>query len=152
MNKILTFLLVAIVASAGSAFAHDDHEKVIVGPNGGRVLTKVEPRLEFFVTEDRKIKLTAVSKDAKPKAIKIGEQEVKVIAGKRLAPTRIGFSKSGNSLISDKALPEGLDVPVVVQIKATAKSKTVLERLQLNLRDCPTCDFKEYACPCHHHH
>ena len=44
---------------------HDDHkghahEKKIAGPNGGRVLTKVEPHLEFFVTKDHKIQITAV--------------------------------------------------------------------------------------------
>ena len=30
-----------------------DHDTVEAGPNGGRILTSVEPHAEFLVTEDR---------------------------------------------------------------------------------------------------
>lgn len=132
---------------------HDhDHDKIVAGPNGGRVMMSVEPHLELFVTEDRKVRITAVSHDEKPKAIPLGGQSVKLIAGKRLSPTRLEFTKDGNSLISDKTLPEGMNFPVVVQIKATADAKTVLEKFQMNLEGCPTCEYKEYACVCDHAH
>lgn len=151
-STILTALIFAALGSTG--FGHDDHShgKIIVGPNGGRVLVSVEPHLEFVVMKDRKVRITAVTNDKKPKVAKIGEQSVKVIAGKRLSPTRLAFTRDGNSLISDKALPEGQNFPVVVQIKVDPKSKTVLDRFQLNLEDCPTCDSLEYACACDHSH
>jgi hypothetical protein len=149
---------------AGPAFAeekkdhadhkeHADHKdgdetKKIAGPNGGRVLTSVEPHLEFFVTKDRKVKITAV--DEAGKAIPLGEQSVTVTGGSRSNPTRMSFTKEGDSLISDKAFPEGNNLPVIVQIKAKPDAKTVIEKFTLNLSDCPSCAHAEYACTCAH--
>lgn len=127
---------------------HGDHAKKIAGPNGGRILTSVEPHLEFFFTEERKVKITAV--DDAGKAIPLGEQSVTVTGGKRSNPTRLSFTKEGDSLISDKAFPEGDMLPVIVQIKATPDAKTVIEKFTLNLSDCPGCEYLEYACTCDH--
>ena len=130
---------------------HDhDHDHAKAGPNGGRVLHAVEPHLEFFVTEDRKVRITALGEDGK--AIPIGEQTVRVTGGDRSNPTRMSFEKKGDVLISDIAFPEGNDFPVVVQIKTAPDVKTEMEKFNLNLVDCPTCDYKEYACTCDHGH
>lgn len=128
--------------------AEHDHAKKIAGPNGGRILTAVEPHLEFFLTEDRKVKITAV--DDAGKAVPLGDQSVTVTGGDRSNPTRLSFTKEGNSLISDKAFPEGDMLPVIVQIKATPDAKTAIEKFTLNLSDCPGCDYLEYACTCDH--
>lgn len=128
--------------------ADHDHAKKIAGPNGGRVLTGVEPHLEFFVTKDRKVKITVV--DDAGKAVALGEQSVTVTGGSRSNPTRMTFAKDGDSLVSDKAFPEGNMLPVVVQIKAKPDAKTVIEKFSLNLSDCPGCDYLEYACTCDH--
>lgn len=128
---------------------HDhDHDHAEAGPNGGKVLHGVEPHLEFFVTEDRKVQITALSDDGK--AVPIGEQSVRIIGGSRSNPTRMALVKSGEVLVSETAFPEGNDFPVVVQIKPAADAKTVIEKFNLNLADCPTCDYKEYACTCDH--
>ena len=111
---------------------------------------KVEPHLEFFVTDDRKVKITAVNDDLKP--IEIAEQMVRLIGGDRQNPTRLSFAKEGTVLVSSEALPKGNNFPVVVQISAEKGGKPVLEKFNLNLSDCPTCDYKEYACTCDHHH
>ena len=58
---------------------------------------------------------------------------------------------SMNSFLSDKALPKGLLIPTVIQIKMTPGEKSTIIRLNLNLEDCPDCDFLEYACVCEHH-
>lgn len=130
---------------------HDhDHAHIEDGPNGGRLLTSVEPHLEFFVTEDRKVQITSV--DEEEKAQPIGEQTVNVIGGSRSNPTRMSFAKEGDVLLSDIAFPEGNDFPVVVQIKTSPDADTVTEKFNLNLEDCPTCDNKEYACTCDHAH
>lgn len=120
------------------------------GPNGGRLITQVEPHLEFYVTKDRKVKITAVDEKLKP--IAISEQVVRITAGKRTSPVRMAFTKDGDTLISDKAFPAGDDFPVVVQIKNKPGEKTVIEKFTMDFSDCPTCDFLEYACICDHEH
>ena len=132
---------------------HDDHEghdhgDIVAGPNGGRVLTSVEPHAEFFVTDDRKVQIAFVNDDLK--AVPAAGQNVSVIAGDRSSPTSLSFAKSGDVLLSDKALPAGNDFPVIVQIKTDGSAETVREKFNLNLSDCPTCDYKEYACTCAH--
>lgn len=157
-QKLTALAAAFTLALAGTTFAedkHDDHKehadheaKKIAGPNGGRVLTGVEPHLEFFVTKDRKVKITAV--DDAGKAAPLGEQSVTVTGGSRTNPTRMSFTKEGDSLISDKAFPEGNNLPVIVQIKAKPDAKTVIEKFTLNLSDCPSCEHAEYACTCAH--
>jgi hypothetical protein len=127
-----------------------DHGGVEAGPNGGRVLHKIEPHLEFFVMKDRKVQLTAL--DDKLKAIAVSGQIVKVTAGDRSNPVRLRFVKKGNVLISETAFPSGDDFPVVVQMKTKAGAKTVIEKFTLDLSPCPTCDYLEYACTCDHGH
>lgn len=135
----------------GEEHDHDhDHAGIEDGPNGGRLLTTVEPHLEFFVTDDRKVQITSV--DEEEKAQPIGEQVVKVIGGSRTNPIRLSFAKQGDVLMSDVAFPEGNDFPVVVQIKQTADGETVTEKFNLNLVQCPDCPNKEYACTCDHAH
>ena len=130
---------------------HDhDHEKVVAGPNGGRVLTDVEPHLEFLVNDDRTVTITAL--DDHNKAAKITGQTVKLVAGKRSKPTKLTFSAKDGKLVSSGKLPAGNDFPVVVQIKPKKGAKSVNAKFNLNLKDCPTCDYKEYACACDHGH
>lgn len=130
---------------------HDhEHGEIVAGPNGGRVLEAVEPHLEFFVTEDRKVEIIAV--DDEEKAIPLGDQVVTVIGGDRSSPTRMKFEKQGDKLVSDTAFPEGNDFPVVVQVKKSPDAKSETIRFNLNLEDCPTCDYQEYACVCDHEH
>lgn len=127
---------------------HDDHAEAKAGPNCGKVLQGVEPHLELFVTKDRKVQITALDKDGK--AIPISEQSLKIMGGDRSNPTRMTLAKQGDVLVSDVAFPEGNDFPVVIQIKATPEAKTVIEKFNLNMADCPTCKHQEYACTCAH--
>ncbi|WP_052573270.1 hypothetical protein [Haloferula sp. BvORR071] len=127
--------------------AHE-HGKKQPGPNGGRIVTSTEPHFEFFVMPDGKVKITFLGEDGKATALK--EQSVTLTGGDRAKPTKLAFAKDGDSLVSDKALPEGKEVPVVLQVKVTPDAKTVSEKFNVNLADCPTCKFKEYACICEH--
>ncbi len=155
-TRILTIFSVAayavmpVLADEDKHDDHDDHghEKVVAGPNGGRVLTDVEPHLEFLVNEDRTVTITAL--DDHNKAAKIAGQTVKMIAGKRSSPTNLTFSVKDGKLVSSGKLPAGNDFPVVVQIKPKKGAKTVNAKFNLNLKDCPTCKYKEYACTCAH--
>jgi hypothetical protein len=118
------------------------------GPNGGRVLTSVEPAVEFLVTDDRRVRLTFLDSALKP--IPAAAQSATIIAGDRSAPVRLAFAKDGDSLLSDGTLPEGDDYPTVLQIKVDESAAPVLEKFNLDLSDCPSCDYLEYACICDH--
>ena len=117
------------------------------GPNGGRLITSVTPHLEFLVIENLKIRISAV-KDGQ--VVSIGDQIVTLIGGNRSNPTNLEFSKDGDSLISNQSFPKGEALPVIMTIKSTQESDPITEKFNLNLSDCPTCDFKEYACVCEH--
>jgi hypothetical protein len=152
--------LLFLVASVAFAIAivpvmaedkHDhghDHAKKESGPNGGRILTSIEPHAEFLVTEDRKVKITFL--DETNKAVPAGDQVVNVTAGERANPTKLTFAKSGDVLVSEQVLPEGNDYPTVVQIKASPDAKPAVEKFNLNMSKCPECDALEYACTCSH--
>jgi hypothetical protein len=127
---------------------HDhDHAKK-AGPTGGRLITTVEPHVEFLVNKDKKIEIRFV--DETNKVVAPGTQEISVTLGERAAPTKLTFTKEGDHLISDKVIPAGNDYPTVVQIKAKAGDKAVNEKFNLNLDKCPTCKFQEYNCTCDH--
>ena len=70
--------------------------------------------------------------------------------GDRANPTKLAFAKDGDKLVSDKNIPDGKELPVVLQIKTTADAKAVTEKFNLNLAKCPTCSNSEYACTCDH--
>ena len=147
--SVLTLAIPSVQADDKSGKSHP-HVKKVAGPNGGRLITSVKPSLEFFVTKDRKVKITAV--DDKNKPIAMTGQSVKVTGGSRLFPTRIKFEKKGGALVSSNSFPEGKTLPVIVQIKSTPDSKTVIEKFYLDQSKCPKCKYEEYACICGHHH
>lgn len=153
-SKTSTIIAAVAVATSFSALRAEDHGHdhggAEAGPNGGRVLHKIEPHLEFFVTKDRKVMLTPL--DNQLKAAPVGGQLVRVTAGDRSNPVRMAFVKQGNVLISKTAFPAGDDFPVVVQIKNNAGGETVIEKFTLDMTKCPTCPYSEYACICDHAH
>lgn len=151
MKSLVSSLLIISLFVGLNAFAHEDHDhEKVTGPNGGRLLFGVDPHLEFLVLEDRTVKISAF--DHHNKAASIDGFTVKLTGGSRLSPTRLSFEKSGNALVSNGKLPDKESFPVVIQIKSANGGKSVLEKFQLNLEECPTCDYLEYACSCDHHH
>ncbi len=120
------------------------------GPNGGRVLTEVEPHMEFLVTKDRKVQIIPLTEDLKPG--KLTGQTASIMAGDRTSPTKMSFTADGDKLVSDIAFPEGDDFPLVLQHRSSADSKPTTIKFTMNFTDCPTCDYLEYACICDHEH
>ncbi len=138
-------ILIILLAITISAEAADDRR---AGPNGGRVIESVDPHAEFSVLEDRRVQITFLDESLNP--IAVADQTVEVIAGDRTNPTELSFTETNGTLTSDAPLPEGNAVPAVVRIKTDADSETVTERINVNLAQCPTCDYAEYACTCGH--
>lgn len=149
--KLTTTLLLALFASplAVSAEEHDhgkeskeehaDHEneeKVTKGPNGGHVIqSKAGFSLEVTVDKERKARIVFLDKELKATAL--ASQSLTGIAGERSSPVKLAFAKGkdadANVLISDKALPAGAHVALVLVIKTTPDAKAVTERFELHL-------------------
>jgi hypothetical protein len=158
--KIFSFVCAALL-STGSSFAgagrdhgegahsHDaPKKKLIGGPNGGRLITIVDPQLEFLLTPERFVQITFLSDDGE--VVPVGDQVVSAVGGNRSAPTKVQFVKKEGRLISTEALPEMKSMPIILQIKVTPDAKSVREAFYLNLGGCGSCDFQEYACICGH--
>jgi len=114
----------------------DDHEDVKKGPNGGLLVeSKAGFTLEVAVDKERKARVVFLDKDKKPVALEA--QSITGSAGERSAPVKLAFAKGkdadANVLISDKALPEGAHVPMILVVKTTADAKAVTERFELHL-------------------
>lgn len=127
---------------------HDHAHAIKAGPTGGRLITEVEPHVEFFVNKEKKVELRFIDDDNK--VVAPGSQTITVTLGDRSKPTKLAFTKEGDKLVSDKVVPEGNDYPTVVQIKTDAKAKAVNAKFNLNMTKCPTCENAEYACTCDH--
>ena len=148
MKSLLTVAALALGLSF-TALAEDKHEHdAKAGPTGGKLITAVEPHVEFFVNKEKKVEIRFV--DDANKVVAPGAQVITVTLGERSKPTKLTFTKDGNKLVSDKTVPEGNDYPTVVQIKTDAKAKPVNARFNLNMTKCPSCTNPEYACTCDH--
>jgi len=137
----------------GPGAHHDhDHGQKTAGPNGGRIITSVEPHAEFLVTDEYKVRITFL--DDHNKAVTVSGQTAGIVCGDRSNPTTLSFAvdADGNSLLSTAALPEGDKYPLILTIKTSSTEAPVREKFTLDLSDCPTCDYREYACTCDHSH
>lgn len=140
-TKIQILLTILCLSSAQTLLAEN-------GPTGGKLLKEVTPHLEFLVTPEKKVELRFIGDDKK--VVAPGEQQITITLGDRLAPTKLAFTKDGDKLVSDKPVPEGNDLPVVVQIREKADAKPINVKFALNLNKCPSCTFQEYNCTCDH--
>ena len=127
------------IAAGDHDHDHEDHhhdENVNKGPNGGHVIES-KAGFSFEVTVDKARKARIVFLDKQNKAVALGEQTITGIAGERSAPTKLSFAKGkdkdANVLISDKALPDGAHVQMILTIKTTPDAKAVVERFELHL-------------------
>lgn len=149
-HTLISLLTAAVILLAAPLQAGEGHTHKEAGPNGGRLITSINPHAEFYLTADRKVQFTFVGEDGK--TIPPAQQVITVITGDRSAPIRLTFEKSGAPFVSEQAIPEGNNFPVVVQIKATPDGKSEIEKFTLNLSECPGCKLAEYACTCDHQH
>jgi hypothetical protein len=157
---LATRILALVLACAAPVFAADGHDHAghshaakITGPNKGRVLTELEPHAEFFVTAERKVRLTFVDDAGKPVAIPAGFTAT-LVTGDRAKPTTLQFAAEGEgagaTLLSTAALPEGQNLPAILRATPEAGAKAVTIRFQINLANCGECSRPEYACTCAH--
>jgi hypothetical protein len=121
------------------------HGEDLKAPNGGRILHEVEPHAEFFITKDRKVQITFIEKGE-------GANAVTAIGGTRAKPTKFTFEETKKgAFLSKEKLPEGMLVPIVLTFKGENKYRARV-KFNVNMEDCLTCEFLEYACACDHDH
>jgi selenocysteine-specific translation elongation factor len=136
----------AIIATLITSFTFATAAEKFKAPNKGRIITSVEPHAEFLVTADKKVEIRFL--DEAGKVIAPAAQTASIVMGERSAPTKLAFTKDGDKLVSDKAVPEGKSLPVVLTITVTPDAKSVTEKFNLNMASCPPCGNPEYACAC----
>lgn len=152
ISKLTQIVAIACMA-LGLTFAQADdknkdheHDKVVAGPMGGRLLETKPARAEFFVQKDRKVAITFYDKNLKPIAPK--DQVVNVIAEPKSGKAKLQLEKQGDSLISKTALPEGDGYNIVVQVRENAEAKPKNFRIHFEDYECGGCKRVEYACTC----
>ena len=147
LTNIMKTRIIAIVSLLASLTFASAAEK-IKAPNGGRIISTIDPHAEFLLTKDQKLEIRFL--DATGKVIAPAAQTASVTMGDRAAPTKLTFTKDGDKLVSDLTIPDGDSLPVVLQIKVTPDTKVVSTKFNLNLAKCPECKLTEYACACDH--
>jgi hypothetical protein len=143
-------------SDSGHSHDHDhdhgdgDHQPTgTPGPDGGRLIELNGRKAEFLFLEDRRIRITFLDESLNPVA---GPEEasISIVGGDRLAPFELEFSAEGNAFVSTTAVPEGRNHPVVIQFGGDGLNESVIRKFNLNLSQCPDCDYLEYACICGH--
>lgn len=148
--KLKKLTLIITLLATPFAFAADEHdhskeskeehhkheENVNKGPNGGHVIeSKAGFALEVTTDKDRKARIVFLDKNLK--AVALEAQTITGIAGERSAPVKLTFAKGkdvdANFLISDKALPAGAHIAMILTIKTKPDAKAVTERFELHL-------------------
>ena len=121
----------AVRAEGNHDDGHHHEEHVTKGPNGGQVVeSKAGFAFEMTIDKERKARLLFLDGQLKP--LPPGEQSVSGIAGERSAPVKVAFTKGSRQdtafLISDKPLPAGDHVPMILVIRTGPDAKPVTER------------------------
>ncbi|MEM7383931.1 MAG: hypothetical protein AAF514_03215 [Verrucomicrobiota bacterium] len=143
MKNSLPFL-VLLMALTINAVAH---ERITVGPSGGRIMmldSPTAPNAEFTVKENQaRIALL----DAAMKPIKLEAQTLQIIAGKRADPTRLKATVEDNHFVAGP-LPEGEDYMIIFRLKESGEAKALTFRLHYETVTCGECDRVEWLCTC----
>lgn len=144
----LTLTLTALLGFLVPARAADPHvpNKVVAGPNGGRIVELTNGQAEFLVQPDKKVRITFF--DGKMKPIAPAAQDVTVIAEAPAGKTKLVFEKSADALVSATTLPEGEGYRVVLQVRETAEARPQNFRIDYHSKVCSGCHRAEYACTC----
>ncbi len=144
-----TKAIILVLAVLGRALSLAAADKIVAGPQGGRLLDTEPLKAEFFVHPDRKVEITFYDAALKPAAP--GRQTVAVTAEPASGRQALELEKTATGFASKTPLPEGGPYRVVVQVREAPEAKPRNFRLDLNLETCGECQRAEYACTCAAH-
>jgi len=119
-------IIAAVAAFAASSFAH---ERITLGPKGGRVIfvdSTTIPNVEFIVNKDGRAEIALLDQERRP--IALAEQNVVVTAGPRASAQKLKVEKQGATFVTEP-VPAGAPYIVVIQIKEKADAKPLTTRV-----------------------
>lgn len=125
--KLVT--ITAVAAFAVSAFAH---ERITLGPKGGRVIfldSTTIPNVEFIVNKEGRAEITLLDKERKP--LTLEERSVIVTAGPRASAKKLKVEKQGDVFLTEP-VPPGAPYTVIMQIKEKPDAKPLTARVNYN--------------------
>jgi hypothetical protein len=144
--KLKNMLLLTVALAGSTALCAAD--KIVAGPKGGRLLETETPKIEFFVTKDRKVEINFY--DAALKPVDPGSRVVAVIAEPKSGRTPLDLEQTAHGFVSKDPLPEGEPYRVVVQVRDQTGARPRNFRLEYDMAECGGCGYAEYACICGH--
>lgn len=137
--------LIALLLLATSLHAH---ERITLGPQGGRLIaidSPTTPNAEFRVTKDNRFQIGFLDKDRKP--LPVGERKLTVTAGERSNPKKLTTEIKDEVFITEVA-PAGTNFNVIMQLREPGAAKSKTFRLHYNIAKCPDCKNPEWLCSC----
>lgn len=135
-------LLLALIASASAAFAH---EGVEIGPNGGRILefSKNETMHGEVTVKGDKFHIALLDKDMKPVAL--ADQSLSITTGDRENPKKLAVEKDAKGFVTP-LVKDG--EWLIIQFKEKPDTKAVTARFEYNTAICGECKAVEWLCKC----
>jgi hypothetical protein len=124
MKSKLTVLLSAVLATSALA-----HERLTIGPGGGRVLfvdSITTPNVEFLVNKEGRAEITLLDKDRKP--LPPGQRSVVVTGGPRASSKKLAVESKGDRFVTEP-VPAGAPYTVVIQLKEASDAKALTLRV-----------------------
>lgn len=150
MKTLLTSALaIILLTSATQAEEGHDHDKVIPGPKGGKVVEVDSGHAEFLILPDKKVSVTFYDQEMKPTSP--GEQVIAVVAEAPAGKAKLEFEKTTEAFVSTAALPDGDGYRLVLQVRSKPDGKMQNFRIDYHMEQCPECKRPEYACTCGDH-
>jgi hypothetical protein len=124
MKTQLTVLLAAVFATTALA-----HERITLGPNGGRVLfvdSPATPNVEFLVNKEGRAEISLLDVDRKPLAP--AERTLTVTGGPRASARKLATELKDGRFVTE-LVPAGAPYAVVIQLKESADAKALTLRV-----------------------
>ncbi len=147
MHKLITST-VALFLITSAVFGEDghDHDKVISGPKGGKIVEVEGGHAEFFVQPDKKVSVTFYGEAMNP--IPPAGQAVTLIAEAPAGKAKLELEATADAFVTKEPLPEGDGYRIVLQIRSSADAKPQNFRIDYDTEVCGKCNRAEYACTC----
>ncbi len=122
-TKLLLSLALALTTAALA------HERITLGPNGGRVIfvdSPTTPNVEFLVNKEGRAEITLLDVDRKP--LPPGARTVTVTGGPRASAKRLATELKDGRFVTEP-VPSGAPYAVVLQIKESPDAKALTLRV-----------------------
>lgn len=148
-SKRITSALIAAATGIVLAIAPAHAEKLVPGPNGGKVVGAAPAQAELLISPEGIVTITFLDADNQPAAP--GARTASVFAQLDSGRKEILLESKGDALVSTEALPKPEGYTLVVQTRSAPDAKPTNTRVSYEMHVCGGCQLSEYACTCEEH-